>query len=251
MPKRSSSDTVDRLLLIARMLIDNRHGISIRDLVEEFGENKKRTLYRDIDRLSLILPIFVDDKDHRWKLMDVNPATIPPFTVTLNEVIALKFAEKYLTTAFKGTLIEESISSLYKKLDLVFSPRERNVLEQFSDGYSFIPYALKKPQTNTGVINTLVQAVTNLKRVKMVNKTAAGKIQNYVFEPYTLVSLKGGLYLVGRVFKGKKILNIAVERIVSAEILNERFDIPPDFTLSKHFEGAFGVIAAPPDKDID
>jgi predicted DNA-binding transcriptional regulator YafY len=70
-----------------------------------------------------------------------------------------------------------------------------------------------------------------------------GKIHD--FDPYTLTTYRGGLYLIGYSHLFKKIIWLAIERIRGAEKLPTTFEYPRTYSPQKHTEGIFGIIDGP------
>lgn len=59
---------------------------------------------------------------------------------------------------------------------------------------------------------------------------------------------RGGLYLLGRSYRGAKIVTLAVERIRRAERVPERFEYPKRYSPQEHTVGSFGIMEGPETK---
>lgn len=65
------------------------------------------------------------------------------------------------------------------------------------------------------------------------------------FDPYTLATYRGGLYLIGRSHHYRKVIYLAVEHIHRAERLSARFEYPRRYSPERHTEGTFGIVEGP------
>ena len=57
----------------------------------------------------------------------------------------------------------------------------------------------------------------------------------------------GGLYMYARAQEYGEVRTFAVERIETIEVLEETFEIPPDFNISEHARAAFGMTGGKPE----
>jgi restriction endonuclease S subunit len=70
--------------------------------------------------------------------------------------------------------------------------------------------------------------------------------QTYLIEPYTLVLAKGGAYLLAFTINRNAMRLFAMERIISAAVQTERFEIPEGFQPESCFNDAFGLVSETP-----
>jgi proteasome accessory factor B len=94
-------------------------------------------------------------------------------------------------------------------------------------------------------LDTIVFCLVNNRRMRVdyAGLLGAGKVHE--FEPYTLMMYRGGLYVLGRSHRGRKVVTLAVERMRSVRRLEATFRYPPDYSPQKHTEGIFGLIDGP------
>src|SRR5262249_57454550 len=69
-----------------------------------------------------------------------------------------------------------------------------------------------------------------------------GTSRVHTFDPYTLAVYRGGLYLMGRSEHHYDVINLAVERIRSVEVTQERFEYPDRYSPRRHHRGVFGIM---------
>ena len=93
----------------------------------------------------------------------------------------------------------------------------------------------------------MTQAILE-RRVCVVTYVAAatGRKKTYRIEPFKLFSYHGGLYAFVRVPKYGDVRMLAAERIKKLDLTEDRFDPPPDFSMTDYFSDAFGLIPEEP-----
>jgi predicted DNA-binding transcriptional regulator YafY len=64
-------------------------------------------------------------------------------------------------------------------------------------------------------------------------------------DPYLLLLHQFGLYVVGYSHRAKQLRMFAVERIVSVEVLEDRFSLPEGLKLDQVYDNLFGLIDEP------
>ncbi len=254
--QKKSYETVDRLLELLRFIYYNSvRGVTLSDIEEEIKGVSRRTLYRDLVRLERVFPIRPEkgeDGRNYWRYLDIT-TNIPGLFFSQDEIVALKIAQGFISLYFEGTSIKKWLDSLFEKIDRTLPPKQRNILEQIEECYSVIQYGVKDYSGVTNFFPDIIEAIAWLKRLKVSYLPADDdKLHDYLIDPYGLVNAKGGLYLVGYIHEHKGIRTLAVERMKSVSITGEKhaYDIPPDFSLKKHFKYAFGLIPSPPEKVV-
>jgi predicted DNA-binding transcriptional regulator YafY len=66
-------------------------------------------------------------------------------------------------------------------------------------------------------------------------------------DPYRVWYRSGGLYVIGHDHKSGEVRTFAVDRIGSATLLEQRFEVPADFDFEARTASAFGVVADAPE----
>ncbi len=64
-------------------------------------------------------------------------------------------------------------------------------------------------------------------------------------DPYLLLLYQFGLYVVGYSHRAKQLRMFAVERIVSMEVLEDRFILPEGVELDQVYDNLFGLVDEP------
>jgi len=223
-----------------------RHGITIGELVEEFGVTK-RTLYRDLKALEdsgyPVLTEVVDGTSY-WKL-EMSFKGVPPVTFTLNELMALYFSRKLFISP-GGSPFRPDLESAFKKIESALPAKQIARLEKIEEMFTPLVKASKKIDLNKGVFGIVQLALLNQNILKLEYKSRKGN-RAFPFEvhPYSLLFYKGEFYLLCLV-PGKGMRHFALEGVKKAERMKERFEIPGDFSISEFLKVPFGMFHEKP-----
>ena len=91
-------------------------------------------------------------------------------------------------------------------------------------------------------IALLIEAILRRQRCVVKYRTPARLTsKTYEFDPYRLLLVGGGLYVVGCVPKYAGTATLAIDRLLSIVISKASFDIDPGFDPEKRRRDAFGV----------
>jgi proteasome accessory factor B len=102
-------------------------------------------------------------------------------------------------------------------------------------------------------LDTVVRGLVDQRRLRIDYGGLLGAGKAHVFDPYTLLMYRGGLYLLGRSDRGRQVIALAIERIRAVALLPDRFPYPSPqaYSPEKHTEGIFGLIGGPSVDDVE
>jgi predicted DNA-binding transcriptional regulator YafY len=247
-PRRPTYGAATRLARIVHSVLSQPTGRSFTGIQAELGISQ-RTLLRYIAACKRHLvdssgrPLLeVARYGERAVLRRTNFTEAPESTVF--QVLFLYFA----LTVFQfleGTVIKEGIEDLWERFRDALPAVQRARLADFSRKFYSIPYAEKDYRAFDQLVDTIVTCLVYQYRMRIDYGGLFGDGKVHEFEPYTLAMYRGGLYLIGRSQRARRILTLAVERIRSAEKLGEKFEYPDSYSPEKHTDGTFGIIDGP------
>ncbi len=152
----------------------------------------------------------------------------------------------------EGTVLKESADALWDKVLESVPLAARPQLARLDRKFHTISIATKDYAAHSETIDEIVQALLREYRLTIDYAGLAGEGKEHDFEPYTLLSYRGGLYLVGLSHLYQRVIWLAVERIRSATPTRgdgprgrARFTSPPSFHPERHTDGLFGVVEGP------
>ena len=225
-------------------LIEARHGITIEELVDETGVNR-RTIHRDLRAIHEAgYPLVSEwqeggNKAYRFltRFKDV-----PPINFTLQELMTLYFLRSQMDV-FIGTPFHDDAQTIFGKVRSVLPPRYAAHLERIAR----VSLPLLQGRRDYGKVSEPFRLVREalLYQYRLTisyDSSGQGNPSTYEVDPYTMIHYKGGLYLMGYAHNRRGLRTFAVERIVRAEKGKERFEIPEDFKPEEQLQSAFGIV---------
>jgi predicted DNA-binding transcriptional regulator YafY len=224
-------------------LIEARFGVTVDELAEE-TEVDRRTIYRDLAVINEAGYPLVSERVNGKKIYRflTRFKDVPPISFSLQELMTLSFLRSQLDF-LKGTPFQQDMESVFGKINSVLPPRYAAHMERIAGVSTPLLQGRRDYEKFSDVLKVVREALLYQYTLSMQYKTASdGRQSEYVVDPYTLVSYKGGLYLLGFAHNRKAMRTFAVERICSAEMSRDRFEIPEDFKPEKHFGSAFGIV---------
>ncbi len=142
-----------------------------------------------------------------------------------------------------GTILKDGVADLWESFRRTLSPVQARRLAHFDKKFFHVPYAMKDYRSADEVLDRLVRALVHQRTVRVEYAGLwRGEITRHDFDPYTLAMYRGGLYVIGRSHRYRRIVYLAVERIRTLELLEQHFDYPARYSPEKHTQGTFGIV---------
>jgi predicted DNA-binding transcriptional regulator YafY len=240
-PARKYSQT-GRVHNIIR-LIEARHGITVDDMAEETGVDR-RTIYRDLAAIQDAGYPLISERHNGRKVYRflTRFKDVPPISFTLQELMTLYFLRSQFDL-LEGTPFEEESESIFRKVNSVLPPRYAAHMERIAS--VTIPLLQGKRDYGRvgGQLRLLRDALIFQYRVKLGYRPVGRKrATTYTVDPYSLIFHRGGLYLLGFAHNRRGLRTFAVERLTRVEVEKERFEMPENFRPEERFRNAFGIV---------
>ena len=248
MAKRS--DTLETVLLAVELLrrIPRGRKVTASDLhrqLKDAGINRDlRTIQRQLEMLSEHFEIERDDRSkpygYRW-LEQAKALAVP--NLTPQESLLLQLAEENLKNLLPARLM--------KSMETFFSQAKRNLGPDSSARLErewpskvrvvATSQPLLPPKIAPGVFETVSEALYSNHWLHLDYQNSGGKRNKVDVMPLGLVQQGPRLYLVCRYRGYDNERNLALHRILAAEMLTLTFDRPKEFDLKKYDDdGRFG-----------
>ena len=219
----------DRLIGILFKL-DKRKKVTARELAGKF-EVSVRTIYRDIDILSLEFPLRAEaGPEGGYSLMP--GYKLPPLPFSRKDALALTLMGS--VAAQKLGLIEgKSFNNAYRKLLARLREISGGEMNDLSDRILIDIEPWKSPPGIPRVMKKIKTALAENKIIAFEYKKAAGKIESQEVNPYGLCYRSGFFYLVGFSRKRNCIRIFRTDRFSKLVVTDETFKQDPKFNLNK------------------
>lgn len=173
-----------------------------------------------------------------------------PLVLGIRERFSFLLVERVFS-AMHGTPFAVDVARVIGRL--MKSPAAKDERAAWARRMTYIADGGVKPydRKRASVLNELLSGLLYTQRVEVVYRTAGGERRQGRFEPRGLALYRHGVYLVGKLVGGTHANYILpLERFVSAKRHRERFEVEPDFDVSKVFHDAIGVVVGGPPTDV-
>ena len=213
---------------ILRAIESSRYGLTVADLAGRFDVTT-RTIRRDLEALAMAgfpLDPIKRDATTRWILdRDVFQGLVEA-DLSLPELCALYFS-RTLTEVMVGMPFYRDLETAFEKLETALTPKMKRYLDALSGVFGAKPHSRKKPGAKqNAVMSALYEAILQHRTVRMRYYSFHSRAErDYVIEPYRLAYANGGMYLFAFVRAYGQLRTFAVERIRSAAMTEQRFDV--------------------------
>jgi predicted DNA-binding transcriptional regulator YafY len=218
------------------------------DLAQAGHNINLRTIQRDLNKLSEVLPLVGDDaKPQGWswmadaKVMDL-PALDP------QAALVFKLVESHMQQLLPATTLNY-LQPWFHTANGVLD-QHGNGLAHWPEKIRLLPRGLpqKTPDIGLNVAEAVYQAVLLERQLQITypGKNAEVEVRTHTIHPLALVVRDRVVYLIC-VFDGyADTRQLAMHRILSAEMLNETAQRPKEFSIDTYIaEGEFGMVLNP------
>ncbi len=196
----------------------------------------KRSLQRDVKELSMLFEIESDgNKDipgWYWK-REAERLELPEMAPS----VALSFKMMKLFLAhFLPPCTLNDLSSYFDSAEKVLAALPNNQLASWSDKVALISrnQPLLAPSIDSTILNDVYSALLSERQIKVHYHPRYKEPRDYVVNPLGLVAIDQVLYLVCTLWEYKEVKQLALHRMVAAEMLDAHSHLPVDFDLQSY-----------------
>lgn len=212
----------------------------LRDAIE--AECSSRTVFRDLELLAeLGFPI--DNEARKWRHLEAGEGSwVVPVTPT--EVMALMLAEDLLAPA-EGSWIAEPLLKLRARLSAMMTPTSRRYCAELKRSNVASVFGAGRYGGKRAEIEAIHDAVEKQHRLRIRYRTPGKPAELRKVDPYCTWFASGRMYLVAYCHLAEDIRTFAVQRVQTAEVVDESFDPDPTFDPAAFTRKGFGVFHGP------
>lgn len=226
-----------RIVTLLRVLGQGR-AVTVQELAAEF-HTRRETIYRDLRVLQDAgYPIGGDERGRlsRPRLLS---SRVPNVQFSLPELDALLFAAQTWTVPIRA----EALASATLKLKALAESEPSSSRAGFGELVESWTCGSKTYGAYEKFIALLIEAILRKRRCRVAyRKPSLSEAKSYEFDPYRLLFVGGGLYVIGRVpTHADSTATLAIDRLQSVVHSEIEFQVDPKFDPQKCREDAFGV----------
>lgn len=240
-----------RIARLVLELVERPHGWAWNDACETLSVTG-RTLARYLAKARVELvdgagrPIIeTSSRDGHRRLCLARDGSVP-------DVGAYESASLFFTAALarflEGSILEQGTGNILDRLQKTVPRAKRRLLENLDRKLFALQHAPKDYRDKDDVLDPVLRALLQQHRLSIHYGGLLGDARSHVFDPYTLLGYRGGLYLLGFSHTRDRIIWLAVDRIDSVQrATDERgraipFRYPRTFDPASHTNGMFGIV---------
>lgn len=235
---KKATDTILRQLAMLRMIPRATRSIGTRELKDKLEEKgyqvDVRTIQRDLDKLSGVLPLSedTDGRAKRWFwLEDAAVMDIPGMDASM--ALAFRLAEEHLTLLLPQATLKH-LEPHFRNAREIVSPGRGNRLGLWPDKVCVVGRGpeLKAPQIKENVHDAVYRALLEDKQIEVTYKRKdAEQPKSYPISPLGLVFRDGVVYLVGTAKEYTDVRHFVLHRMSAPKVLDVPCRRSPGFDL--------------------
>jgi predicted DNA-binding transcriptional regulator YafY len=235
-PNRRERQIV-RILALLRVLGQGRRP-TVHELAAEF-RTRRETIYRDLRVLQDAGYPITGDERGRLSRPRLISSQVPDIRFSPPELDALLLAIAQAQAALPST---ELLSSAALKLKALAESVADAVPPGLDEMFDTWTCGWKDYRAHEDRIALLIEAILRKRRCLVQYRTPSrSESKTYDFDPYRLLFVGGGLYVVGRVPKHAGTATLAIDRLPSVVLSKTQFEVDATFDPQKCRQNAFGV----------
>lgn len=233
-----------RLQQITHLLYRHPRGLTTQEMALHCGVTA-RTIQRDLKDLEAAgIPIWGDGKEGRHGI--IQGYYLPPIHFNLEEASAL-----YLAARLLARYSDEHNPAIVHALAKLAGAMPEAIAAHILNTVRSLAY---RPENRTvaRVLEVIALGWATGRKVRIWHQAAGSEhVHDYLFSPYFLEpsSIGYATYAIGYSSWFEGMHTFKLERIVTAELTDETFELPIDFDGAELLSNAWGVMYGPPGEE--
>lgn len=225
-----------RLIRIQELLRGRRAGYTVAELARLTGVHV-RTIQRDLLILQTESGLPLTEERGRYALM--HEERLGPVSLTLQEARAVLIATRlFLRYSDEG---DPYAAAALKRIAGIMPPAVRDQVTAAAESLSVRPL---DPEFSRNLV-TVTEAWARRRSLRLWYRSAGrSRSKEVVVDPYFLEPSAAGFatYLIGYSRTHGTMRTFKIERVASAEMLPQAFEVPPDLNVDQLLASAWGVV---------
>jgi len=245
MPRADSDSVIARQWQLLRLLPPKRPGESARGLCERLADHgfrvSKRTVERDLQTLSRIFPIAINDKGmpQGWHWMPEASLDLPG--IALSDALSLTLIEDLLRPLLPASMLGVLAPRFDEARRKLTALSQAQPMARWHEKVRYVQptFPLKPPSVDPDILESIHNALLDDRQIDVTyRKPGDDRPRSLRLHPLGIVQRGNATYLVATAFQYTDPRIYAVHRITSAEPREEAITPPPDFDLDHYIDAA-------------
>ena len=235
-----AEEKAQRLLQIEKLLWAHPEGLTRAEIARRTGVNRS-TITKYLNKDQLPPGIYDDDLDGNKLKMDRN-ADLTKTSFSLHEVLAIHLATRLLAT--RTDKQNHHAATALRKLGNALQRLDKNVSAHLLRSADVMDEeAAYRDPVYLDVLERLTEAWSAGRKVKVQHQMENGRVFEYTFSPYFIEPYAVGqtAHVIGFREPPGAIRTFKIERLRSAQILHDRYEVPADFDPKALLRDAWGI----------
>lgn len=229
-----------RLLQIEQLLWAHPEGLTRAEIARRLGVNRSTiTKYLDTDQLP---PGIYEEEDGSKRLKMDKDADLTKASFSLHEVMAIHLATRLLAT--RTDKQNPHAASALRKLGKALQRLDGNISSHLLRSADMMDEdADFRDPVYLKVLETLTEAWSAGRKVKVQHQMENGRIFDYTLAPYFIEPYAVGqtAHVIGWREPPNALRTLKIERIRAAEITRDGYTLPADFDPRGYLRNAWGI----------
>ncbi len=235
-----AKEKAQRLLQIEQLLWAHPEGLTQSEVARRVDVNRS-TISKYVRDNQLPPGVYVDEFDDDKLKLD-RAASLTKASFSLHEIMALHLATRLLAT--RTDKQNPHAASALRKLAVALQRLDQNVSHHLLRSADVMDEASAfRDPVYLQVLETLTAAWSAGRKVKVAHQGEDGRIFEYTFAPYFIEPYAVGqtTHVIGWRDPPRAIRTFKIERLRSAHILPDPYEIPADFDPATLLRNAWGI----------
>jgi predicted DNA-binding transcriptional regulator YafY len=229
----------ERLIRLIRIitLIQSKPGILARELAERC-ETTERTIYRDLELLSVMIPI--TNLGHSKGYTFVGSFSMYPLNFTDQEALAFSMLPSVINQI--NPLLPPGFDSAYEKVMATYNKEKNRRSELVQDVANIIQMGTPAyREDHSNFLFPIIQAILNQRTIQTVYHTQSrNEATERLIDPYYLIPRDQRYYLIGYCHLAQGIRTFRISRFLAVEELPQPFD-KGDFNIRQYLKHTWSI----------